>query len=629
MAPPAGGGAYFFAKRSINADKQARHEADMKRRRINQSISESTVPPPVSKQRPRKVDHASSPSTDASHNPAPTDHLADNPETKPEAQNPEGVKHSLHKVDQLQNTRIPTHCKEWLLKNTAPSVNKTRAFGKYLVALSGSLPPTFGTGHGANQTKQKQVSSRRRRLHILYLLHDLVHHVKFHGTRLADGSGVIRTLEPYITQLVELAAAFDPSKYYRHLANLNALLDTWDRSDYFPSSVLAVLRDNVENAFHRSTSNGYNAKSSATTIDTAGIRIGENQKDVPYIMPASHGDASVPFYDLPAGNLMPCIVPNSIIPINPQMVKPLQFRAGPPDEQLARAVENFLQDIDDLYGSNSPGQGYDERGIDELGQQATLDDSPGNPSASEGYYGWSKAFCEKMRLKSSGKQQVGSPPRHETSQHFRKGFRKRRRRSSTISGPTQDQGADLDEGKVMSISPPNQAAPSQRDNRFEENALHLLAREPIPHVAPSPPVFLQQHLFKSGQLPVPPPPPPNYTGPWPPPPPPPPPSMSTPLFTSQKPAQMPQIPALPQVPGHVANSSAAQTFYGDASVKFPGQNYQGSIDFLTGQSRPRQLEVRDVTGRVKKSKDTYYYLRAETKDLTDDSSVVGMQVTLR
>lgn len=72
----AGGGAYFFAKRSINADKAARHEADMKRRRLSQTL-EQNVQKPASKGHHRKADHAGSPSTEASHDPAPTNHPPD------------------------------------------------------------------------------------------------------------------------------------------------------------------------------------------------------------------------------------------------------------------------------------------------------------------------------------------------------------------------------------------------------------------------------------------------------------------------------------------------------------------------------------------------------------------------
>ncbi|KAL8772759.1 MAG: hypothetical protein Q9209_002104 [Squamulea sp. 1 TL-2023] len=82
----AGGGAYFFAKRSINADKQARHEADLKRRRSTQSIDEPSAPSSAAKQRQRRADHAGSPSTGASHDPAPISHPPEKGKSKPEEQ---------------------------------------------------------------------------------------------------------------------------------------------------------------------------------------------------------------------------------------------------------------------------------------------------------------------------------------------------------------------------------------------------------------------------------------------------------------------------------------------------------------------------------------------------------------
>lgn len=77
LVSSAGGGAYFFAKRSINADKAARHEANMKRRAFSQPL-EQNAPKVSSKGHQRKVDHAGSPSTEASHDPAPTNHSSDN-----------------------------------------------------------------------------------------------------------------------------------------------------------------------------------------------------------------------------------------------------------------------------------------------------------------------------------------------------------------------------------------------------------------------------------------------------------------------------------------------------------------------------------------------------------------------
>ncbi|KUJ06657.1 uncharacterized protein LY89DRAFT_790309 [Mollisia scopiformis] len=86
----AGGGAYYFAKKSINADRQARFEADQKRRRIQESLEYSpNVPsqPGTSSAMggslrngnggPPRADHSGSPSQEATLDPAPTRHAPD------------------------------------------------------------------------------------------------------------------------------------------------------------------------------------------------------------------------------------------------------------------------------------------------------------------------------------------------------------------------------------------------------------------------------------------------------------------------------------------------------------------------------------------------------------------------
>jgi hypothetical protein len=72
----AGGGAYVFAKRSVNADKKVRHEEDMKRRRLKESLdAEFYMKPSLPRHSHGKSqDHANSPSTEASNDPAPTEH---------------------------------------------------------------------------------------------------------------------------------------------------------------------------------------------------------------------------------------------------------------------------------------------------------------------------------------------------------------------------------------------------------------------------------------------------------------------------------------------------------------------------------------------------------------------------
>ncbi|EKV10896.1 hypothetical protein Pdw03_7432 [Penicillium digitatum] len=87
----AGGGAYYFAKQSINADRQSRFEAEVKRKaqmkkmenehkRQAQLASPPTAGNDTSSKRASMArfqnasDDAASPSAEASHDPAPTRH---------------------------------------------------------------------------------------------------------------------------------------------------------------------------------------------------------------------------------------------------------------------------------------------------------------------------------------------------------------------------------------------------------------------------------------------------------------------------------------------------------------------------------------------------------------------------
>ncbi|KAJ5379484.1 hypothetical protein N7509_012603 [Penicillium cosmopolitanum] len=92
--PPftAGGGAYYFAKQSVNADRQARFEADMKRKaqlkamendHKRQAAMTAPAPDPTDDASLKRAnmtrfqnaaDDVASPSAEASHDPAPTRH---------------------------------------------------------------------------------------------------------------------------------------------------------------------------------------------------------------------------------------------------------------------------------------------------------------------------------------------------------------------------------------------------------------------------------------------------------------------------------------------------------------------------------------------------------------------------
>ncbi|GKZ19676.1 hypothetical protein AbraIFM66951_003700 [Aspergillus brasiliensis] len=92
----AGGGAYYFAKKSINADRQSRFEAEVKRKAqmaameaehrrqntpTNAPTPSPTEDPSLKRAQLVRADDVASPSAEASHDPAPTRH---EPETEAE-----------------------------------------------------------------------------------------------------------------------------------------------------------------------------------------------------------------------------------------------------------------------------------------------------------------------------------------------------------------------------------------------------------------------------------------------------------------------------------------------------------------------------------------------------------------
>ena len=84
----AGGGAYYFAKKSINADRASRFEAEQRRRRVQESLEYSNNVPskPTTSSAmggsaakstnggPARADSSGSPSQEATLDPAPTRH---------------------------------------------------------------------------------------------------------------------------------------------------------------------------------------------------------------------------------------------------------------------------------------------------------------------------------------------------------------------------------------------------------------------------------------------------------------------------------------------------------------------------------------------------------------------------
>ncbi|EDN02647.1 hypothetical protein I7I51_07647 [Histoplasma capsulatum] len=503
--------------------------------------------------------------------------------------------------------RVVTHCSSgniqtctsWLLKNVIPSSTRIGALGKYLVTLSGSFEhggKSLVAGQGA--TERPKNSSKRKRLHILYLLNDLLHHTKYHEQTTSAFSNLSGSLQPFLVDLISLAASFGHENNPKHHKRLSDLLDIWASNSYYSGDYINKLRETVDNS---SSPDLLNAKSASNGLDLDTPNK-TSPRDAPYIMPATHGDPSAPYHELPAGNLMPHIIPNSTVPIRPQAVKPLQFLAGPADESLATAVKNFLNDVDKIYNPN--GDSLDGRidvEIDELGQAVFRDPSTGEVVDGETYYGWSRSFCENMKKRRDGTLGRRSPSQ-SLSPNRSYSAKRRRRYSDNITG--DDRGRSRSPGSSISDSRSRSASYSRSLSRSRSRTtLHRSGRPrsrsrsksysprplsppripskhqnalfPPPGTTPHIPLPQMPYPFRGSQqlppphpptvpgpggmfIPPPPPRPPGYHGAWPPPPPPLPQHSST---TPPFPPPPPPLPMTMSYPGFQPPAGAVAPQY--------------------------------------------------------------------
>ncbi|KAL9123484.1 MAG: hypothetical protein Q9217_007079, partial [Psora testacea] len=262
------------------------------------------------------------------------------------------------------------------------------AIGNYLVALSEAL--ILCGKDGSNSLANSGPPAWRKQLHILFLLNDMLHHAKHHSEWSAAAYALAKNLQPHALSLVKLVSAHPFDIYGQHQKRVLNLLDLWAGADYFDVSYIQNLRDIAREDIQ------------VVGKNDGKPMMGFDRKDAPYIIPASHGDYSTPFYDLPAGNMMPHIIPNSTNPINSQLLKPLQFTGGPSDQNLVSAVKGLIEDANRLDRMSCGEEVPHNIDIDELGQFPFRDLFATDIVNTEGYYGWSQEFCQKM-------MNVGSP----------------------------------------------------------------------------------------------------------------------------------------------------------------------------------------------------------------------------
>ncbi|KAI1849405.1 hypothetical protein JX266_004900 [Neoarthrinium moseri] len=433
-------------------------------------------------------------------------------------------------------------CKQWILSHVVQSAARVSALGKYLTALSASFNVEVAASRQA-----REPSSKRKRLHILYVLNDVLYH-----TCVRQRTDTLSSqLEPSLPALVRHAAVF--ANCPKHSKKVSDLVRLWGEKNYFSTSFISKLQDIVLEA---PSSDPTGANELPSNGASAGPR---SSRDTPFIMPSMHGDATVPWYDLPAGNWLPLIEPNSTRPMNPSMIKPLQFMAGPAEKTLVKAVQHLLEDVDRIYAKDH-GLGDDPtEDIDELGQRIIVDEIAGDVMAGETYYGWSRNFCKKMKQRRNkangseddrGRSLSRSRSRSLSRSSSRPAFKRRRtsgsqspysRSRSRTRSPRRRRSYSGDRRRRRSYSS-SRSPPPRGDSRYNRPRSRSQSRSRDY----SPPPALKGDPFTNGSgqqfnlpnpnlpfpplpqnVPVPfgsaPPRPPNWQGLWPPPPPPPPP----------------------------------------------------------------------------------------------------------
>jgi CID domain len=374
-----------------------------------------------------------------------------------------------------------------------------------------SRPAPVGDGH----------SISRQRLHLIYVLNDIFHHARHHATDSSSKDAAAPFL-PVLPDLFRHAASEQKGSTCKRLSDL---IEIWQCNQYIPTDVVEQINAAIIDPKSVAAGPASELPHKAQTAS----------KGLAYIMPSMHGDPSLPFYELPAGNLMPHIVPKRRTSIRPDSIRPLLFAAGPADEGLVNAVKDFLREIehvDDAYAIEEKDLVAD---IDDLGQLFYRNEA--GEVTGETYYGWSKEFCDRMKSrrnqKTNGSAQRSrsrcysssrspSPSRkrrcsHSSSDRSRSRSRHRNRRSP-------DERLTSRSPRPMPYSMPavnlNLPKLGHGQTTYQHGSSLGIARGDL-YANTGYPTFQPPPLMP-GNLPVPPPRPPNWPAgsPWPPPPPP-------------------------------------------------------------------------------------------------------------
>lgn len=259
-------------------------------------------------------------------------------------------------------------------------------------------------------------SAKRRRLHLLYVLNDILYHAKFRN----HAAGFAQKLEPALPALVRSIVSFKNCP--KHIRKVQDLVRLWEENHYFSQGFIRELLAAIE----APSPDGDDPKDAQA--DTSANAVARAARNEPFTLPGMHGDPSTPWYDLPAANWLSVMEPNSTRPMNTSMIKPLVLAKGPAEKNLVDAVKKLLADVDKIYlkETNNEDASHD---IGQMGEIIELDEITGEIIDGETYYGWSRAFCNKMKARKKNGGRLNSDEARRGRSHSTRSYSRSESRS--------------------------------------------------------------------------------------------------------------------------------------------------------------------------------------------------------
>ena len=381
-----------------------------------------------------------------------------------------------------------------------PSMPRIASFGEYLVSLSAYL------AEGKKYSQKERITAR---LHILYVISDVLHASKYHHMDfLPKGTGDINALakpkksdslpdteeecftdslgeglKPHIAQLVRLTALDMGTEGSTEEAKLRDMVDWWRESELLTSQHFLLVEESM-----------------ARALDQAQGRKGK------YTLPSRFGGQNT-WHDLPASYMLALLARSPDRPINIDELKPIKFDKPEPSQQVCERLDQYFDSIDLHFSPDADNPtGETERyklGLDPMGHLVKEDKATGAREVVCNGYGWSMKLCEDMQMYNTPvaiiklrEEHMDTTKRHEASRNSSSRENKpwlQQRRLSYDSDDDSEDDMDVDQ-------------PQSKRDRFDQDLNEDGG-------------YNTKFRTRGYSPPIPPPPPPQNPAPPPPPPP--------------------------------------------------------------------------------------------------------------